>query len=806
MTRVKHLFFFIFPFVLGCHSNAQTFYTSQLSDFAYFGDDLDINGDRAVIGAPREGNQPHPDQGAAYVFRSKDAFWSLEKTLMSPKQGNERFGTSVALNDTHIIVGAPRALTSNGISGAAYVYTLSKNQEWVWIQTLSPPPQKESRDFGATIDMSRKLLVVGATGRKTHNDTHPCHGEVFVYELRHNVWQLIQTLKITCETNIRQNQAFGHAVAVDASAIAVGAPGTHANSGTVYIYRRSNNALFQLTQHIQAPNPKKHRSFGSSVVLALHKNRLRLGVGAPHDEVNQKVKAGAAYIYESTSGKQPFTLTQKLSSNEPSRSAYFGEALSLKHDKIVIGAPGADNARGALYLFAFTSGTWSLTTKLKDQHARKNARLGASVEMEPHHILAGATGEDVGRGRLDTGAAHGFYKAGKNWTSSHLLTGTTKSATDSYGSGFSAGDKLLVITADTHADLYHRDTEGMSLVTQLHPPPRTSVCAAATDDHRVAIMARRVLGYYGDLLAHINIYRYTPNGVALEQVLKPSLESPEAPETAADSAFLSLFADTLALSVPHFNQGDGQVYLYTHSPKGWSLRWTLTSPQTAVRSHTHFGAAVDISDNIVAISEVPSSSVAKHAPPGKVWIYERPTEHHLTQSQVIYAPISDGSPKNPWPSTSQLSTDDGFGLDLSLDGYNLAILSRSKVFVYHRSQDSFKLVWSTQLREEGTSIDLQGDVLAIGLPSSNGTFTRGSGEIVVYRRKKIDLFEKDRSYQAPKALSGLGLGLKIQVLKDAIAGIAKPKGEGHIYMFPFNTHPASGHLAKVDTLNQKTTR
>ena len=93
-----------------------------------FGEAVAVNGDWVVIGAPGHEGPGGENSGAVYVF---DGATGLQLMKLVPSDGaaHDRFGSSVALHGTKVVVGAPRSDTLAGDAGAAYVFDLTTGAE-----------------------------------------------------------------------------------------------------------------------------------------------------------------------------------------------------------------------------------------------------------------------------------------------------------------------------------------------------------------------------------------------------------------------------------------------------------------------------------------------------------------------------------------------------------------------------------------------------------------------------------------------------------------------------------------------------
>jgi hypothetical protein len=129
---------------------------------AQFGDAVSLDGSLAVIGAPRD-NEPYGlAQGAAYVFEHSSSGWSQVAKLVSNDIGaGDSFGTSVAVADGRIIVGAEYDTENGDYSGSAYVF---EQTEAGWVQTAKLLADDGARFdlFGSAVALDGDVAFVGA--------------------------------------------------------------------------------------------------------------------------------------------------------------------------------------------------------------------------------------------------------------------------------------------------------------------------------------------------------------------------------------------------------------------------------------------------------------------------------------------------------------------------------------------------------------------------------------------------------------------------------------------------------------------
>lgn len=169
------------------------------------------------------------------------------------------------------------------------------------------------------------------------------------------------------------DDAFGHAVAISAGIIAVGAPHDDINgatSGSAYLYDAASAT--QLAKLVPADGGATHE-FGASI--AIDGGVLAVGApGAPEDGI----ATGAVYIFDIDTGAQLTRLTP------PSGQAgdLFGSSVAIDAGTVAVGAMGSSSA----YLFDAASG--AMLHELVPQSA--TASLGVSIAIDGGTVAVGS--------------------------------------------------------------------------------------------------------------------------------------------------------------------------------------------------------------------------------------------------------------------------------------------------------------------------------------------------------------------------------------------------------------------------------
>lgn len=298
---------YVFTESNGVWTERQRLSASDASGAGLFGASIAIRGNTAVIGAsgvvyggsrPAEGVvEKALGAGAAYVFTATDGVWSeAAKLVADDGEVGDRFGVSVALNDTDVLIGAPFAQidADRPVQGAAYVFTRS-GQAWTQTRKLVAPDARGEELYGWTVALDGATALVGAKDA-TLNRHEPKQGAVYVYDAG-GPWT--QTQKLWASDG-RNSDQFGMSVALSAGTLMVGAMNGGSDvggHGAVYVYERSGN-LWSPRQKLLAQNGDLFDVFGTSIGIA----GSTAVIGAPYTMLGGNVQQGAAYVFTRTDG------------------------------------------------------------------------------------------------------------------------------------------------------------------------------------------------------------------------------------------------------------------------------------------------------------------------------------------------------------------------------------------------------------------------------------------------------------------------------------------------------------------------
>jgi hypothetical protein len=158
------------------------------------------------------------------------------------------------------------------------------------------------------------------------------------------------------------------------------------------------------------PLPVPGDALGTSVTI--HGDEAY--AGAP-GHAPQVPDVGAVYRFDRTSGS--WGLSSMLVAPDGQMSDRFGEGVACDGDRLVVGAPGVDDANqdaGAVYVFVRSGTNWAQEAKLTAPDADPGDALGSAVDVDGDLLIAGAPLDDTGH--VDTGSAYLFERHGSSWT------------------------------------------------------------------------------------------------------------------------------------------------------------------------------------------------------------------------------------------------------------------------------------------------------------------------------------------------------------------------------------------------------
>jgi FG-GAP repeat protein len=231
---------------------------SDGANFDEFGKSVAVAGDTAVVGAPASQATGRP--GAAYAFTRSGSSWSQQaKVTASDGTANDAFGNAVALEGDRAVVGAYRDGT-----GSAYVFTRS-GSSWNQQVKLTASDGAPGDNFGSSLATSGGTVVVGAFHDNFGANTF--QGSAYVFIQSGSSWsQQAKLTAVDGAKNDSFGNAV--AVDGDRAIVGAFFKGVGANfqQGLAYVFTRTG-ATWHQQKKLAAPGGERADHFGISVEL-----------------------------------------------------------------------------------------------------------------------------------------------------------------------------------------------------------------------------------------------------------------------------------------------------------------------------------------------------------------------------------------------------------------------------------------------------------------------------------------------------------------------------------------------------------
>ena len=193
---------------------------SDGATFDLFGEAVSLSADTAIVGASF-----HDDgRGAAYLFERNeggaDNWGETKKLVASDAAPLDAFGRAVALDGDSAVVGAPRLGSESSDMGAAYLFERDSGGADNWGEVLILSEEGDERSLGISVSIDGDVVAVGAY---RDGDRHRQAGAAYLYGRDQGGPDNWGTLRKLTAADADEGHAFGFSVALDGSTAIVGA-------------------------------------------------------------------------------------------------------------------------------------------------------------------------------------------------------------------------------------------------------------------------------------------------------------------------------------------------------------------------------------------------------------------------------------------------------------------------------------------------------------------------------------------------------------------------------------------------------
>jgi hypothetical protein len=234
--------------------------------------------------------------------------------------------------------------------------------------------------------------------------------------------------------------ALGTSVAMDADVMIVGSPAADSGAGAAYAFRRSG-AFWTQQARLTIPGGGTLDALGTSVAVSGDVAVL----GAPGAD-GATAGSGVAIVYEFDGAL--WVPLQTLSAIDGQGQDFFGQAVSISGDTILIGAYGDDDQgslSGSVYVFMRAGATWLFQQKITASDAAAGDQFGWSVSIDGATAVVGANLDD--EAGADRGSAYVYQRGGTVWSQATKLSASNAAAGDFFGQSVAVSGNAIVVGA-----------------------------------------------------------------------------------------------------------------------------------------------------------------------------------------------------------------------------------------------------------------------------------------------------------------------------------------------------------------------
>jgi choice-of-anchor B domain-containing protein len=376
-------------------------------------------------------------------------------------------------------------------------------------------------------------------------------------------------------TPLRPAIGFGSSVALSGDELLIGRPGLVAgfpmppsHAGAVYSYRRRAGGEWSKASTVTAGGLLLEDGFG----MALAADGNLLAVGAP----GAAEKRGAVYIFE-REGSGRWIERAKLTGGSSAPGDMLGRAVAIKGDVLLAGSPGHAENQGRVVVFRRSGSTWTEQGTLVGSQANKGERFGAAVALDRDRALVGAPGQIFGDS-AGAGRALVFRLSGDTWMRESILT------------------------------IDGGQVRGLGAALLLNGP-EAFVSAPGSDS----------------LAGAVFLFRSSAPG-KWNQPARLAANTPEHPAFFGGS--LARDGQDLLIGAPFAEHGIGAVHVFRRDGSGWKEIQKLAT--TGVGPSTQFGATLAISKGLAAVG-APQADYFE----GSVRLYRKDGNEWRSASTVV---------------------------------------------------------------------------------------------------------------------------------------------------------------------------
>jgi len=350
--------------------------------FDAFGRSVAVESNTVLVGAPLDDDGGRSDSGSAYLFNANSGAFA-NKLRFSVPRSSGLFGNSVAVFGGVALVGTPNAFNT----GAASRFI--NGQENLLRPFSSENASPEISNFGFSVDLSADgtTTAIGARSDTGEPDAgaNGGGGAMYLYTSDGGVKKIFAS-----DASFADN--FGTSVATTSSFAVASSPfddDNGAQSGSIYVFDVASGTE---TYKIVPADTTTNDLFGLQVAAA----GSVIAASAPRHDQNG-IDSGAVYLFDAIDGTQLNKITVPGSS-------VFGTAIALDNNHLV--------AAGREGVYVYDIATGDRVAELRQSNPAPGDFFGAALALDGDTIVVSAEGDATNGERA--GAVYVYSLSGGN--------------------------------------------------------------------------------------------------------------------------------------------------------------------------------------------------------------------------------------------------------------------------------------------------------------------------------------------------------------------------------------------------------
>jgi len=372
------------PVTFDPNSNRFGFATATTNNYAIVG----------AYGNAAEGGTVQ-DFGRAYIYDVKTG--TLLHTLYPPTEAYQSdFGWSVGITDNYCVVGHPEFYSSAARAGRAHVYNTRTGSFLYSVDAVFTYSNGQLQEFGDTVAISDTHVIVGSV-EFDEDASNINAGRAFIYDVATGI--LLHTLENPSFTGATAGDRFANDVDICDNYAIVGAPFEDtdgSSSGAAYIYDPNTGSLLHVLNNPNAYSTAVSDNFGTQVAIC---DEYAL-VTASGEDVAGYTSSGVAYIFNPKNGELLHTLQNPNEYGTPLSDSFGGTGVSISKKYSIVSATNEDDAggvsSGVSYVFDNATGDLLYTFTNPNAEGTSASDRFAYASISDDYAVIGAPDEAVG--------------------------------------------------------------------------------------------------------------------------------------------------------------------------------------------------------------------------------------------------------------------------------------------------------------------------------------------------------------------------------------------------------------------------